>query len=51
MNNISVLKKIFPTPPNNNYNGLNYDEEGLYSITHPKEADLISLSIIRIKNK
>ena len=46
MNNISVLKKIFPTPPNNNYNGLNYDEEGLYSITHPKEADLISLSII-----
>ena len=48
MNNISILKKIFPVPPNNNYNGLNYDDEGLYSITHPKEADIISLSIIEI---
>ena len=48
MNNISVLKKIFPMPPNNNYIGLNYDEEGLYSITYPKDADQISLSIIEI---
>jgi 16S rRNA G966 N2-methylase RsmD len=48
MNNISILKKIFPEPLNNDYNGLNYDEEGLYSITHPKEADIISLSIIEI---
>ena len=48
MNNISTLKKIFPVPPNNNYTGLNFDEEGLYSITHPKEADIISSSIIEI---
>ena len=51
MNSISILKKIFPEPPNGNYNGLNYDEEGLYSITHPKEADLISLSIIELLGK
>ncbi len=48
MNNISILKKIFPEPLDNNYNGLNYDEEGLYSITHPKDADIISLTIIEI---
>jgi 16S rRNA G966 N2-methylase RsmD len=48
MNNTSILKKIFPVPPNNNYNGLNYDDEGLYSITHPKEADIISSIIIEI---
>jgi len=48
MNNISILKKIFPEPHENNYNGLDYDEEGLYSITHPKDADLISTTIIEI---
>jgi 16S rRNA G966 N2-methylase RsmD len=48
MNNISILKKIFPEPPSKNYTGLDYDDEGLYSITHPKEADIISLSIIDI---
>ena len=48
MNSISILKKIFPEPSNSNYNGLNCDEEGLYSITHPKEADLISTTIIEI---
>ncbi len=48
MNNISILKKIFPEPQENNYNELNYDEEGLYSITHPKDADLISTTIIDI---
>jgi 16S rRNA G966 N2-methylase RsmD len=46
--NLSTLKKIFPEPPNGNYNGLKVDEEGLYSITHPKEADLISKTIIDI---
>lgn len=46
MNNLSTLKKIFPEPTNNDYNGLDCDEEGLYSITHPKEADKISESII-----
>ncbi len=48
MNNISILRKIFPEPNNNDYNGLDYDEEGLYSITHPKDADLISTTIIEI---
>ena len=48
MNNLSTLKKIFPEPSNNDYTGLDYDEEGLYSITHPKEADKISELIIEI---
>ena len=46
--NTSTLKKIFPEPPDRNYNGLKVDEEGLYSITHPKEADIISKTIIDI---
>jgi 16S rRNA G966 N2-methylase RsmD len=46
--NINTLKKVFPEPSNGNYNGLKCDEEGLYSITHPKEADLISEAIIEI---
>jgi 16S rRNA G966 N2-methylase RsmD len=49
--NINTIKKIFPEPPNGDYNGLKYDEEGLYSITHPKEADIISETIIEIINK
>jgi 16S rRNA G966 N2-methylase RsmD len=48
--NINILKKVFPEPSNGNYNGLKCDEEGLYSITHPKEADLISETIIEITN-
>jgi 16S rRNA G966 N2-methylase RsmD len=48
--NINTLKKVFPEPSNGNYNGLKCDEEGLYSITHPKEADLISETIIEITN-
>jgi hypothetical protein len=44
---LKVLKKIFPEPKNKNYNNLNYDEEGLWSITHPKEADLISKTILK----
>ena len=46
--NINTLKKIFPEPANGIYNGLKVDEEGLYSITHPKDANLISESIISI---
>jgi 16S rRNA G966 N2-methylase RsmD len=48
---MNTLKKIFPEPPDNNYNGLSYDEEGLWSITHPKEADLISEKIITIMGR
>jgi 16S rRNA G966 N2-methylase RsmD len=47
---LNTLKKLFPEPSNGNYNGLKLDEEGLYSITHPKEADLISEAIIEIIN-
>lgn len=39
MNN-DIKKKIFP--PILNYQDLQYDEIGLYSITHPIDADLIS---------
>jgi 16S rRNA G966 N2-methylase RsmD len=49
--NLTTLKKIFPEPPNGNYNGLQIDEEGLYSITHPKEANIISETIINIMGK
>jgi 16S rRNA G966 N2-methylase RsmD len=46
--NTNTLKKIFPEPPNGIYSGLKVDDEGLYSITHPKDANLISESIIEI---
>ena len=46
--NIIQLKKIFPCPPSNNYSNLNYDTEGLWSITYPNEANIISLNIIEI---
>ncbi len=45
---LNTLKKIFPEPHDQEYTGLNYDIEGLYSITHPKDADLISTTIIEI---
>jgi 16S rRNA G966 N2-methylase RsmD len=46
--NVNVLKKIFPEPHDGLYEGLNIDNEGLYSITHPKEAEIISQNIITI---
>ncbi len=49
--NLNTLKKIFPEPPNNDYNGLKIDDEGLYSITHPKDANIISETIINIMGK
>lgn len=45
---MNVLRKIFPIV--NNYNNLNYDKEGLWSITHPKDADIISETIKELKN-
>ena len=51
INNVNTLKKIFPEPPNNDYSGLKIDEEGLYSITHPKDADIISKIIIDIMRR
>jgi 16S rRNA G966 N2-methylase RsmD len=49
--NINTLKKIFPVPPDKKYNGLKVDEEGLYSITHPKDANYISETIIEIMGR
>jgi len=44
MNN-NVLKKIFSNENCNNLLNLKYDSEGLWSITHPHSADLISSKI------
>jgi 16S rRNA G966 N2-methylase RsmD len=48
---LKVLKKIYPPPTDNNYNLLNYDDEGLWSITHPNDADVISKTILEFCNK
>ena len=42
---INIINKIFPKPSHDN---LSYDTEGLWSITHPDEATLISINIIKI---
>jgi 16S rRNA G966 N2-methylase RsmD len=49
MANIQLMK-IFPPPPSNNYSLLNYDTEGLWSITYPNEANIISINIIEVIN-
>ena len=43
--NYNVLKKIFSSENCNNLTNLKYDSEGLWSITHPHSADLISSKI------
>jgi predicted RNA methylase len=47
---LKVLKKIYPEPKNKDYSKLNYDEEGLWSITHPNDADNISKQILKFSN-
>lgn len=42
----TVIKKIFPEPCDKAYDKIKYDKEGLWSITHLKEADLISEKIL-----
>ena len=44
--NTNTLKKIFPEPINHNYNELKIDLEGLWSITHPKDANIISKTLL-----
>jgi len=46
----NILKKIYPKPHLNDYSNLSYDVEGLYSITHPTEANIISTNIIKMLN-
>ena len=48
---LRVLKKIYPKPLNNDYSNLNYDNEGLWSITHPDEANIISKNILKYYSK
>jgi predicted RNA methylase len=48
--NTNTLKKIFPEPINHNYNELKIDLEGLWSITHPKDANTISNTINSLLN-
>ena len=45
----NILKKIYPLPHNHNYNNLSYDVEGLWSITHPNEAEIISSTIFDLR--
>ncbi len=45
---VATLKKIFPEPNDGIYENLSIDNQGLYSITHPKEANIISNGIIEI---
>ena len=47
---LKVKKKIYPCPKDNNYKFLNYDDEGLWSITHPIEADNISEIIVKFNS-
>jgi predicted RNA methylase len=44
---IPHLDKYFPIVPNNILNNLKYDEEGIYSITPPNSARIISDNIAR----
>lgn len=48
---LKVKKKIYPRPLNNNFDGLLYDNEGLWSITHPEDANCISNKILKYSNK
>jgi len=45
MKRINIINKIFPKPL---YDKLSYDVEGLWSITHPDEASLISINLVKI---
>lgn len=47
--NSNILKRIYPKP-DCNYENLNYDVEGLWSITHPNDADIISMTIKNLTN-
>ena len=48
---LNILKKIYPPPMDNNYEKMDYDEEGLWSITHPNEANNISTNLLKYVNK
>lgn len=46
---LKVKEKIFPNLNNVDLNNLKYDSEGLYSISHPDDAEFISDEIFKFK--
>lgn len=50
MNSLKIKEKIFPLIKNFDMNKLQYDDEGLYSISHPDDADYISYLILNCVN-
>ena len=46
---LKVKEKIFPNFNNINMEKLKYDSEGLYSISHPEDAEFISEEIKKLK--
>ena len=50
MTHVNTLKKIFPEPPDKIYQDFMIDHEGMWSITHPQNAQIISNMIIKIMN-
>lgn len=41
MNKYIYMNKLFPLPPNNNYNSLQIDEESIYFVTNPYDTEII----------
>ena len=48
---MNIIKKIYPNISEDKLKELKYDEEGLYSITLPDEAKIISLLLVKSLNK
>jgi 16S rRNA G966 N2-methylase RsmD len=46
MSNENTNKKIFPPPYDNDYTKLKYDSEGLWSLSHIDDAEIISNKIL-----
>ena len=50
MSSLKIKEKIFPLIKNFDMDKLQYDDEGLYSISHPDDADYISYLILNCVN-
>ena len=48
---MNIIKKIYPNISEDKLKELKYDEEGLYSITLPEEAKIISLLLVKSLKK
>jgi 16S rRNA G966 N2-methylase RsmD len=49
--NLNTIYKIFPKDNCNNMEKLWYDNEGLWSITHPDTSNIISEEILKLSNE